>query len=139
MNAIVTVVGEDKVGIIAAVCALLAENNVNILDLSQTILRGAFTMVMAVDVGGSSASIGELRTMLEDLGGKMGHKCLQIFLFCFVACCFVDVFGCRCVYTRLNKYAYSEFCYFSFMQRTDYVFVFRRVFVFDGRIRTSVP
>lgn len=41
-------------------------------DLSQTILRGAFTMVMAVDVGGSSASIGELRTMLEDLGGKMG-------------------------------------------------------------------
>lgn len=39
MNAIVTVVGEDKVGIIAAVCALLAENNVNILDLSQTILR----------------------------------------------------------------------------------------------------
>ena len=66
MNAIVTVVGEDKVGIIAAVCALLAENNGNILDLSQTILR------MAVDVGGSSASIGELRTMLEDLGGKMG-------------------------------------------------------------------
>lgn len=65
MNAIVTVVGEDKVGIIAAVCALLAENNVNILDLSQTILHGAFTMVMAVDVGGSSASIGELRTMLE--------------------------------------------------------------------------
>ena len=72
MNAIVTVVGEDKVGIFAAVCALLAENNVNILDLSQTILHGAFTMVMAVDVGGSSASIGELRTMLEDLGGKMG-------------------------------------------------------------------
>lgn len=70
MNAIVTVVGEDKVGIIAAVCALLAENNVNILDLSQTILRGAFTMVMAVDVGGSSASIGELRTMLEDLAAR---------------------------------------------------------------------
>ena len=72
MNAIVTVVGQDKVGIIAAVCALLAEHNVNILDISQTILQGSFTMVMAVDVGGSSASIGELRTMLEDLGGKMG-------------------------------------------------------------------
>ena len=52
MNAIVTVVGQDKVGIIAAVCALLAENNVNILDISQTILQGSFTMVMAVDAGG---------------------------------------------------------------------------------------
>ena len=52
MNAIVTVVGQDKVGIIAAVCTLLAENNVNILDISQTILQGSFTMVMAVDVGG---------------------------------------------------------------------------------------
>lgn len=51
MNAIVTVVGQDKVGIIAAVCTLLAENNVNILDISQTILQGSFTMVMAVDVG----------------------------------------------------------------------------------------
>ena len=72
MKAIVTVIGRDKVGITAAVCALLAEHNVNILDISQTILQGSFTMVMAVDVGGSSASIGELRTMLEDLGGKMG-------------------------------------------------------------------
>ena len=49
MNAIVTVVGQDKVGIIAAVCALLAEHNVNILDISQTILQGSFTMVMAGD------------------------------------------------------------------------------------------
>ena len=44
MNAIVTVVGRDKVGIIAAVCTLLAEKDVNILDISQTILQGAFTM-----------------------------------------------------------------------------------------------
>ena len=43
MNAIVTVVGQDKVGIIAAVCALLAENNVNILDISQTILCLLYT------------------------------------------------------------------------------------------------
>ena len=59
MNAIVTVVGQDKVGIIAAVCTLLAENNVNILDISQTILQGSFTMVMAVDVGAASVSIGD--------------------------------------------------------------------------------
>ena len=57
MNAIVTVVGQDKVGIIAAVCTLLAENNVNILDISQTILQGSFTMVMAVDAGKDRVSI----------------------------------------------------------------------------------
>lgn len=72
MNAIVTVVGQDKVGIIAAVCALLAENNVNILDISQTILQGSFTMAMAVDVGASKAPIGELRELLEQLGERMG-------------------------------------------------------------------
>ena len=71
MNAIVTVVGQDKVGIIAAICALLAENNVNILDISQTILQGSFTMVMAVDVSASKAPIGDLREKLEELGKKM--------------------------------------------------------------------
>lgn len=71
MNAIVTVVGQDKVGIIAAICALLAENNVNILDISQTILQGSFTMVMAVDVSASKAPVGDLREKLEELGKKM--------------------------------------------------------------------
>ena len=66
-----TVVGQDKVGIIAAVCALLAEHNVNILDISQTILQGSFTMVMAVDVGAAKVSVGELRDLLEQLGQKM--------------------------------------------------------------------
>ena len=60
MNAIVTVLGQDRVGIIAAVCNRLASYNVNILDISQTILQGAFTMVMAVDVSKSTASFGEL-------------------------------------------------------------------------------
>ncbi len=71
MNAIVTVVGQDKVGIIAAICILLSEYNVNILDISQTILHGAFTMVMAVDVSKSTASIGELSEALSKLGTKM--------------------------------------------------------------------
>ena len=48
MNAIVTVVGQDRVGIIAAVCTKLAGYHVNILDISQTILQGSFTMVMAL-------------------------------------------------------------------------------------------
>ena len=71
MNAIVTVVGQDKVGIIAAVCTLLAENNVNILDISQTILQGCFTMVMAVDVGRSGVSLGELGRQMDELGKRM--------------------------------------------------------------------
>ena len=72
MRAIVTVLGQDKVGIIASVCTLLAENNVNILDISQTILQGAFTMVMAVDLDASRVSVGELREKLETLGASMG-------------------------------------------------------------------
>ena len=71
MNAIVTVVGQDKVGIIAAICIRMAEYNVNILDISQTILQGAFTMVMAVDVSKATASIGELSTVLAELGKEM--------------------------------------------------------------------
>ena len=71
MNAIVTVVGQDRVGIIAAVCVLLAENNVNILDISQTILEGSFTMVMAVDVSRATGTVGDLRDQLEELGKKM--------------------------------------------------------------------
>ena len=71
MNAIVTVVGKDKVGIIAGVCTLLAESNVNILDISQTILQGSFTMVMAVDVSRAAQPVGELTEKLNELGRKL--------------------------------------------------------------------
>ena len=71
MNAIVTVVGQDKVGIIAPICIRLAGYNVNILDISQTILQGAFTMVMAVDVSKATATIGELSAALAELGAEM--------------------------------------------------------------------
>ena len=72
MNAIVTVVGRDRVGIIAAICNKLAGFNVNILDISQTILQGSFTMVMAVDVEAATASFGDLSAALEELGSEMG-------------------------------------------------------------------
>ena len=72
MRAIITVLGQDKVGIIAAICTLLARNNVNILDISQTILQGSFTMVMAVDLSASRLAIGELRGELETLGTSIG-------------------------------------------------------------------
>ncbi len=71
-NAIVTVIGRDQVGIIAAVCALLAEHQVNILDISQTILQGSFTMVMAVDLDKATAPVADLREKLEALGESMG-------------------------------------------------------------------
>ncbi len=72
MNAIITVVGQDRVGIIAAICIKLAGCNVNILDISQTILQGNFTMVMAVDIEKSTVPFGELSEMLADLGREMG-------------------------------------------------------------------
>lgn len=72
MNAIVTVIGQDRVGIIAAVCTLLADNNVNILDITQTILQGNFTMVMAVDLGRAKLPLTELASGLDALGGRMG-------------------------------------------------------------------
>ena len=71
MNAIVTVIGKDKVGIIAAVCIKLAEMNVNVLDISQTILDGKFTMVMAVDAANANVGLEELATQLRELGEGM--------------------------------------------------------------------
>lgn len=72
MNAIVTVIGEDRVGIIASVCGKLAELNVNILDISQTILKGNFTMVMAVDAGKANVGFEQLGEKLGALGAEMG-------------------------------------------------------------------
>ena len=71
MNAIVTVIGKDKVGIIAAVCIKLAEMNVNVLDISQTILDGKFTMVMAVDAANAKVGFEELAAQLRELGEGM--------------------------------------------------------------------
>ena len=72
MKAIVTVLGKDQVGIIAAVCTLLADNNVNVLDISQTILREFFTMTMLVDVSASKLPFTVLCTLLENEGAKRG-------------------------------------------------------------------
>ncbi len=68
MKAIVTVIGKDRVGITAAVCALLAQHNINILDISQTVLQDYFTMVMLVDTAACTASIGEMADLLEQEG-----------------------------------------------------------------------
>ncbi|HHW29098.1 MAG TPA: ACT domain-containing protein [Syntrophomonadaceae bacterium] len=71
---IVTVVGRDRVGIIARVAGILAESNVNILDISQTVLQGFFAMIMIVDLSSSRNNFSELRQKLEDSGEEMGLK-----------------------------------------------------------------
>ena len=70
MNAIVTVIGQDRVGIIAAVCGKLAELNVNILDITQTILSDMFTMIMLVEIGQDS-EYNVVREALLTLAGEM--------------------------------------------------------------------
>lgn len=73
-KAIITVVGKDTVGIIAKVCTYLAEANINILDISQTIVQGYFNMMMIVDVNDSSKEFGDIVTELDVLGEKIGVK-----------------------------------------------------------------
>ena len=72
MNAIITVVGKDKVGIIAKVCTYLAANRINILDISQTIVQEYFNMMMVVDVSKSLKPFGEVVTELNTLGEEIG-------------------------------------------------------------------
>ena len=72
MKAIVTVIGKDQVGITAAVCSLLAQHSINILDISQTILQEYFTMVMLVDTAACDKSIVEISQLLEQAGQERG-------------------------------------------------------------------
>jgi ACT domain-containing protein len=68
MNAIITVVGSDKVGIIAKVSAFLAERNINIIDISQTVLSGNFVMMMVVDLASSTNVLEDIKKELAELG-----------------------------------------------------------------------
>lgn len=72
MRAIVTVIGKDKAGIIASVSNVLAQNNVNIEDISQTIVQGNFTMIMLTDLTNSNLPLRELASVLSELGEKIG-------------------------------------------------------------------
>ena len=72
MNAVVTVIGKDKPGIISKVSTALAENTVNIEDISQTIVQGNFTMIMLCDLSSSKLNLIELKTELEKLGETIG-------------------------------------------------------------------
>ncbi len=71
-RAIITVVGHDAVGIIAKVCTYLADNNINILDISQTIVNGYFNMMMITDLSGKKKHFAEVSAELEKLGKDIG-------------------------------------------------------------------
>ena len=72
MKAIVTVIGKDRVGIIASVCALLSQHSINILDITQTVLQEYLTMVMLVDLTACETSIGEIGEALDRAGREQG-------------------------------------------------------------------
>jgi len=71
MNAIITVVGGDKVGIIAKVSAFLAERNINIEDISQTVLSGNFVMMMMVNLSSSLKAMEDVKKELSGLGESL--------------------------------------------------------------------
>ncbi len=71
---VVTVVGKDKVGIIARVANVLAENDANILDISQTIMQDFFTMIMIVDIQNCKVDMAGLKETLNAEGEKIGVK-----------------------------------------------------------------
>ncbi|WMI82714.1 ACT domain-containing protein [Anaerotignum sp. MB30-C6] len=73
-KAVITVVGQDAVGITARVCTLLADTNINILDISQTIVGGYFNMVTVVDITNATSDYNEISAKFDALGNEMGLK-----------------------------------------------------------------
>ena len=72
MKAVVTVVGKDRVGIIANVCSALAGFEVNVLGINQTVMQGYFTMMMVVEVSMCNVPLADLVTKMDDIGKEMG-------------------------------------------------------------------
>ncbi|GFP76926.1 ACT domain-containing protein [Clostridium fungisolvens] len=71
MRSLITVIGKDKVGIIYEVTSVLKESNVNVLDITQTLLDGFFTMVMLADLSNATMDFSELKNALDTLGTNL--------------------------------------------------------------------
>ena len=69
---VITGVGKDKVGIMAKVCTYLADNGINILDISQTIVSGYFNMMMIADMGEKIAEFEKVKSELDEMGNSIG-------------------------------------------------------------------
>jgi len=74
MRAVITVIGNDRVGIIARVSSVLSDVNVNILDITQTTMQGLFTMIMMVDISKASVPFDSIVELLESKGEEIGLK-----------------------------------------------------------------
>ena len=74
MQAVISVVGRDKVGILKDVASKCADHNVNIIDVSQTVLRDMFTMIMLVDISKIDVKFGEFSAEMENYGSKIGMQ-----------------------------------------------------------------
>ena len=74
MKAVISVLGKDKVGILASVSAKCAEYNVNILDVSQTVLQDMFTMIMLIDISAISIEFGKFSGIMQEFGGEIGME-----------------------------------------------------------------
>lgn len=72
MRVIVTVYGLDRVGIIYGVCRLLAKANINVLDISQTVMQELFTMTMLADMSEATEEMTTIRARLDELGKELG-------------------------------------------------------------------
>lgn len=72
MEAVITVVGNDKVGILAQVCTACAEANVNVEEVTQRILRGTFAMIMLVDLAGANVELAEFAKKMAAIGEGLG-------------------------------------------------------------------
>ncbi|MBQ7800559.1 MAG: ACT domain-containing protein [Oscillospiraceae bacterium] len=74
MQAVISVVGRDKVGILKDVASKCADHNVNIIDVSQTVLRDMFTMIMLVDISKIDVKFGEFSAEMENYGSEIGMQ-----------------------------------------------------------------
>lgn len=72
MKAVISVIGKDTVGILAKVSGKCMENNVNVIDVNQTVMQGMFAMTMLVDISGCSVSFTDFVTVMEKLGTEIG-------------------------------------------------------------------
>lgn len=71
-KAVITVIGQDKIGIMYGVASVLAEHDINILDVNQTIMQEIFTMIMIVDLEKAPLSFEDIQKKLEDKGQEIG-------------------------------------------------------------------
>jgi len=72
MKIVITIIGKDRVGIVAAVATALAENNVNVLDINQNIMNGFFNMIMIADMTSATLSLKEIQDVLNKTGELLG-------------------------------------------------------------------